>query len=439
MKAYIVFACVCFSALLFSCSYEQPEYNPIRKGDLINSQPEAPEEVEPVVPDIYPERDYDLVWSEEFEGSEDFEDDDDYLDSRWNSENNSNTHILSGRYRENVVISDGTVKLVNKKETRSDHRGSNDWTSASIWTKEKFKYGYFECRYKYARAGATNNSFWLITNTGVKPEQGDNFELDINEGHYPNEVNTTIHQIKWQGERIKTGKSLFLGMEPGYSLQREFAIKTNKIRFSSNHATHFHIREFRILSVAKSYPEPLSDEWETEVVGITNYAESATVTSGGNYNNSNPANVCDGKQSTSWIAPDDGEKWLEFDLGEEKIIGCIQFINGWQDKENWTDLITDYKIQYEVDGQWIDYASMDVTESVNLADEYHTYGLDWTEDELIFYFDRKEIRREKNTFCFTEAPIYLSLAIIEWGGPIVEEELDGSQMEVDYVRVYRRK
>ena len=55
---------------------------------------------------------------------------------------------MTNRWRENASVSNGTLKLLNKKEKR----GGNDWTSGNIWTKEKFQYGYFECRYRYAAA-----------------------------------------------------------------------------------------------------------------------------------------------------------------------------------------------------------------------------------------------------------------------------------------------
>jgi beta-glucanase (GH16 family) len=74
----------------------------------------------------------------------------------------------------------------------------------------------------------------------------------------------------------------------------------------------------------------------------------------------------------------------------------------------------------------------------NLAKEFQTYGLEWTDTTLIFYFNGRELRREKNTFCDHPAPVWLSLAVIPWAGTITDA-IDGTRMEVDYVRVYRRK
>lgn len=139
---------------------------------------------------------YQLVWSDDF----------DYpnaqLDASWIPQNGPNTHILGSRWRENAVVENGLLYLKNKKE----NRGGQEWTSGSIWTKEQFLYGYFECRYKYAAATGTNNSFWMMT-TGITPIVGKNFEIDINEGHYPSEMATNIHNWSDVTTNPVTGKS----------------------------------------------------------------------------------------------------------------------------------------------------------------------------------------------------------------------------------------
>jgi beta-glucanase (GH16 family) len=214
-----------------------------------------------------------LVFQDEFAGTNKA------IDKTWEFQNGPSGHILCSRWRENAVVSNGVLTLKAKKEKR----GGQEWTAASMWTKQKFKYGYFECRYKYAKAKGTNNSFWLMTRDIPKDAAG-RFEIDINEGHYPDRINMNIHN--WSGEH---------------------------------------------------------------------WAKSKHMT---------------------------------------------------------------------VDG-------------ANLADAFHTYGLEWNKDELIWYFDGKEIRREKNTICHGESPVWLSLAIIKWAGPVTDA-IDGTSMDVDYVRVYQR-
>jgi len=223
-----------------------------------------------------------LVWNYEFDQP------DSQLDQKWESQNGPSGHILCSRWRENAEVSNGTLKLVNRKE----NRGGQEWTSGNIWTKEQFQYGYYECRYRYAAAEGTNNSFWLMMK-GIQPNEGKFFELDINEGHYPNSVNTNIHN--W------------------------------------------------------------SDV--TEVNG----------------NKTHPS----------------ASKGFKF-------------------------------------------------ENADLAKDFHTYGLDWSKEELVFYFDGKEIRRAENQFCYSPAPVWLSLAIIPWAGKITDA-INGTRMEVDYVRIYKKK
>ena len=71
---------------------------------------------------------------------------------------------------------------------------------------------------------------------------------------------------------------------------------------------------------------------------------------------------------------------------------------------------------------------------------YHIFALEWTEDEMIWYVDGREIRRRSTTYSDQPMQVYLSTAIMN---DSTEEELlkdvDGSAMEVEYVRVYQRK
>lgn len=221
---------------------------------------------------------WELSWNDEF----DYQNRDELL-KVWESDNQSFTHIICSRWEENVEVTGNTVKLVNRKESR----GGQDWTSASIWTRQDFQYGYFECRYKYAGASGTNNSFWIMTRGGTPdPTEGKRFEIDINEGHYPNEVNSAIHD----------------GSDPNYQ------------------APHSEL-------------------------------------------------ICEGS---------------------------------------------------------------------DLSTEYHVVGLEWTEQDLIFYFDGKEIWRHKNEFSFSPAPVRLSEALTKWAGEVTDA-CDGTFMEVDYVRIYKEK
>ena len=226
---------------------------------------------------------WELVWSDEFDKP------DAELDVAWQSQNGPSGHILSSRWRENAVVTNGFLRLLARKEKR----GGQDWTAGSIWTRQMFQYGYFECRYRYGAAEGLNNSFWLMPTGTNKIMKGKFFEIDVNEGHYPNKVANNIH----------------------------------------NHS------DSTVVNGKRTHP-----------------SASRTFT---------------------------------------------------------------YKDQ-------------------DFARDFQVHGLEWNERELVFYLNGKEIRRARNEFCFSPASVWLSLAIIPWGGSITDA-IDGTAMEVDYVRIYRKK
>ncbi|MCU0792963.1 MAG: family 16 glycosylhydrolase [Opitutaceae bacterium] len=381
-------------------------------------------------------RDWKLAWSEEFTGTEAD------LDRRWISQNSSSTHILSGRWRENVSVSDGTLKLHNRKEKR----GANDWTSGNIWTREKFQYGYFEARYRYAAAPATNNSFWIMPTTKGPIAKGVYFEIDINEGHYPNEINTNIHNHSapknTPGKR--SPRAFSFGTRPDVTIQLENPVPTNRIRFSSTHPGRAHLGEFRVYNANPAgYPDPFSKTADTDKPGLINFARdpASTVTVSGFYKpaEANPKILVDGQAGTRWITQEDGEKWVEVAFAESRVVGCIQFLNGWADNGGWNNLLQNYRVEYHDGSKWVPLARFDIADGeYDFARDYHVYGLEWTPEELVFFFNGREIRREKNLFCHEPSPVWLSLAIIPWGGPITDA-IHGTQMEVDYVRIYQRR
>ncbi|MDR0419366.1 MAG: family 16 glycosylhydrolase, partial [Prevotellaceae bacterium] len=278
-------------------------------------------------------------------------------------------------------------------------------------------------------------------------------EIDINEGHYPNEVNTNIHNwtdvtTNKQGKPVhpQYSKSFSYGVNAYYSYQLEIPIKTKKVRFSSNHKTRAHIGEFSIYAVNPlGYPtDPMAENPENQVEGTINFtrASDTKITASGTYQENiasyGPQNVADGKEYTRWITQDNGEKWLETELASEQTVGCIQFTNGWSQNGVWTNLFTDFKIEHWDGNMWREVATQSQTDVIDFSKDYHLFGLEWNKDELIFYVDHKEVRREKNEFSLSPSPIWLSLAIISWDGPVTDA-IDGTFMEIDYVKAYKKK
>jgi beta-glucanase (GH16 family) len=105
--------------------------------------------------------------------------------------------LLSTRLAENIVLRDGICHLTTKSEERSK---GFPWTTASMWTRSfTQQYGYFEARIRYGGASGLNNAFWLDA-ASPKPVH---FEIDVNEGHYPSQVNMTVHN--WSNGHTQRG------------------------------------------------------------------------------------------------------------------------------------------------------------------------------------------------------------------------------------------
>ncbi|WP_298369544.1 family 16 glycosylhydrolase [uncultured Lutibacter sp.] len=375
---------------------------------------------------------WNLVWQDEFDYSNK------KLDQNWESQNGPSGHILCSRWRENAVVKNGVLEL----QARKENRGGQEWTAGNIWTKRRFGYGYFESRYKYAGAAGTNNSFWLMPQGVNLNTEEIVCELDINEGHFPNEVNTDRHHHQ-SGGSYNGQLGYTEGLSPAYAHSFNNSIKTKRIRFSSNNSTHFHLREFRIYETNNNcYPTNLlSDNADSSVSGLKNLALEGNVeiTASGVLRDEFKVNsVADGSLSSSWVSQKTGEKWLEFSWPSEQSIGHIQFINGWQKDAVWHAFITDYKIEAEVNGEWVELANFDVETKHNYAEEYHVYGVDWNVENVKFYFDNKLIRTLPNTECTDDLNIWLSLAILEHAGEVTDA-IDGTSMKVDYVKYYQKK
>lgn len=87
------------------------------------------------------------------------------------------------------------------------------------------------------------------------------------------------------------------------------------------------------------------------------------------------------------------------------------------------------------------------TKSKTLAEEFHVYAFEWTEDEMIFLFDdivhfKYDISKAEETAKKTfQKPYYLLLNLAiggSWGGE-VDSEIFPAEYKIDYVRYYKKK
>jgi len=393
-----------------------------------------------------PSTGWQLVFDEQFNGT------DADLDARWEFQNGPSSHILCSRWRENAELDGGLLKLIARKEQKA----GQDWTAASLWSKQQFKYGYFECRYRYAAATGTNNSFWIMTRT--PRDQPGRFEIDINEGHYPYEINMNLHQHSGQ-HWAKGGRWYYYGDGPSgrpqdaaFNFVLQEPIQTTKIRLVSRDSDIVRIVELRAFPPStQGYPSVFPNAKEAQP-DLPNLATQATAEASSVLQPElGPANVLDGQISTAsrWVSGrDDQPRTLTLSFDEPQRIGCLQFISGWLDGDTWRGIIHDYRLEFRDGAAWQPIPGTssddqpqpqpDPNAPPDLASSFHVYGLQWTEEELIYYFDGQEIRRMENEICHGPAPVWLSLAIIRWAG-VVTDQIDGTSMDVDWVRVWQRQ
>jgi beta-glucanase (GH16 family) len=135
----------------------------------------------------YESLDYQLVWSDEFDG--------DTLDlEKWTYEVNGSgggNNELQYYTDQNTVVEDGLLKIIAKKESYNDR----DYTSSRITSDFDFTYGIVEIRTKVPPGRGTWAANWMMPaypTYGIWPNSG---EIDIMEyvGYMPEVVHSTVH------------------------------------------------------------------------------------------------------------------------------------------------------------------------------------------------------------------------------------------------------
>jgi beta-glucanase (GH16 family) len=76
-------------------------------------------------------------------------------------------------------------------------------------------------------------------------------------------------------------------------------------------------------------------------------------------------------------------------------------------------------------------------ELIGLNTGFHTFGLEWTEDEYVFYVDGKETWRTTEAVSHRTEYIILSAELSGWGGEF-KYSLFPDEVVFDYVRVYKK-
>ena len=200
-----------------------------------------------------------LVWSDDFDGSGP------PSSSKWSLETgaggwgNNEVQYYTDR-TDNTVVSDGTLKIILKKES---YQGSS-YTSARMITHGKFsfKYGKVEVRAKLPAGGGTWPAIWMLGDnifSGTSwPACG---EIDIMEhvGNDLNKIHGSLHDPSSYGNTVNTGTTIISNATTEFHIYSlEWSAATIKFFVDNvpyytfgNNGTHpFNQNFFMILNVA---------------------------------------------------------------------------------------------------------------------------------------------------------------------------------------------
>jgi beta-glucanase (GH16 family) len=148
---------------------------------------------------------YQLAWSDEFNGST--------LDTdKWFFR--TGERLLSFQQPENVSVTNGLLRIALKKEKA----GNVNYTAGGVISRQTFRYGYFEARFRCPKSAGWHTSFWTMaydhtggTSTGLdfaqKVADGSGAvkaqEIDICEQDSVNNRYYTAGVIDWSGRSGK--------------------------------------------------------------------------------------------------------------------------------------------------------------------------------------------------------------------------------------------
>lgn len=148
--------------------------------------------------------DYQLVWSDEFDGNT-LNMDNWNIEVNGNGGGNNEAQYYTDR-PENLRVEDGNLIIELLKE---EYKGK-EYTSGRINSKNKrtFTYGKIEASINLPSGGGTWPAFWMLGNSGGWPKCG---EIDIMEyvGNVPNRVLWTLHSTNDRGGG-KSNKAAYL-------------------------------------------------------------------------------------------------------------------------------------------------------------------------------------------------------------------------------------
>lgn len=141
-----------------------------------------------------PDSSYALRWSDEFDGAT--------LNAAvWDYRTDSKH--WSTQLPANVSVHDGCLWLALKKEKA----GGKDYTGAGVISKQLFKFGYYEARFKVPPTKGWHTSFWMMKHDGAggTSPQTSVQELDVCENDSINPKGYGVNTHRWLPSHVGAG------------------------------------------------------------------------------------------------------------------------------------------------------------------------------------------------------------------------------------------
>ncbi len=134
---------------------------------------------------------YKLSWSDEFTGNA--------LDAtKWDYRTDSKGQ--STQLPANISVSDGLLHIALKKEEAN----GKPFTGGGVISKQAFKYGYYEARFRVPLGRGWHTSFWMMKHNGkgdTKPDR--NQEIDVCEQDSVDLFRYSAGVIDWSGSKSR--------------------------------------------------------------------------------------------------------------------------------------------------------------------------------------------------------------------------------------------
>lgn len=115
----------------------------------------------------------------------------------------TDSKLESTQTPENVSVRNGNLVIaLQKQEANSKH-----YTGGGVISRQAFRYGYYEARFKIAAGSGWHSSFWLMDYNGVdtKPGEKTTLELDVIENTSDNLKSYTTTTHRWVPPHIARG------------------------------------------------------------------------------------------------------------------------------------------------------------------------------------------------------------------------------------------